>query len=166
MTTITFKGKTIHTVGELPAVGKKVPDFTLTAQDLSEKSLQDYKGKKIILNIFPSFDTPVCAKSVREFFKRTESIPNLVVLNVSMDLPFAASKFCAAEGIKNTVTLSAFRSPFPKDYGVLITDGPLKGLCSRATLLLDENNQVIYHEQVPEIAQEPNYDAIISHAKI
>lgn len=162
MATISRKGNIIHTIGELPAIGKTAPDFSLVAQDLSEKTLEDFAGKRKILNIFPSLDTPVCAQSVRQFYKLAENIPNLVVLNISMDLPFAAGRFCAAEGIKNSMTLSTFRSNFPKDYGLVIIDSPLKGLCSRAVILLDEENRVLYTEQVSEISQEPDYTSLIN----
>jgi thiol peroxidase len=158
MANVKFLGKDVATSGELPKKGKVAPDFNLVAQDLSEKSLQEFGRKKKLLNIFPSFDTKVCAASVRKFYELCEKNTNLVVLNISMDLPTAASRFCAAEGIKNTTTLSAFRSSFAKDYGVLITEGPLKGLCSRSVIVLDEDNHIIYEELVEEITHEPNYD--------
>ncbi len=163
MAEITLKGNKIHTVGELPPVGKTVPFFTLVGQDLSEKTLADFKGKKKILNIFPSIDTTVCGASVKEFTKQNEKKPDIYILNISKDLPFAQVRFCKIEEIKNVITLSAFRSNFPEDYGVCIADGPLKGLCARAVIVLDEDNKVLYHELVPEITQEPNYELAMKH---
>jgi len=157
MASITLKGAPIHTSGELPKVGQKPPDFMLAANDLSDVSLETYKGKKKVLNVFPSLDTPVCALSVKRFNKEAASLDGVVVLNISADLPFAQKRFCGAEGIDNAPTLSCFRSSFAKDYGLQIVDGPLKGLCSRAVLVLDRDNRVVYAEQVPEIAQEPDY---------
>jgi thioredoxin-dependent peroxiredoxin len=159
MATITFKGGAINTSGNLPSVGSKAPDFKLVKSDLSETSLADYKGKKVILNIFPSLDTSVCASSVRKFNAEAEKQPNTVVLCISRDLPFAHSRFCSVEGLKNVVSLSEYRDDnFSKAYGVKITDGPLAGLLSRAIVVLNEDGVVKYTEQVPEIAQEPNYD--------
>ena len=165
MAQITFKGTPIKTAGELPAKGSAAPDFTLVKQDLSETVLADYKGKRLVLNIFPSIDTGVCAISVRKFNEKAAGLKNTVVLCVSMDLPFAQSRFCGAEGIKNVVTASAFRSAFGDHYGVTIADGPLAGLLSRAVVIINENSKVIYTEQVPEIAQEPDYDAALSALK-
>ena len=162
MAQITFKGSPIHTCGELPAIGSAAPGFTLVKQDLSETTLNDYKGKKLVLNIFPSIDTGVCALSVKTFNAKAASLDNTVVLCVSMDLPFAQGRFCAAEGIENVVTASAFRSAFGEHYGVTIADGPLAGLLSRAVVVIDETGKVIYTEQVPEIAQEPDYDAALA----
>lgn len=161
MATITLKGNAIHTAGNLPTIGTTAPQFTLTKADLSNVTIKDFFGKKVILNIFPSIDTGVCATSVKTFFAKTRTLPNTVVLNISADLPFAQKRFCAAEGIENAVTLSTFRSTFGKDWGVQITDGPLAGLCSRAVVVLNETGKVTYTEQVPEIAQEPNYDAAL-----
>ncbi|HEX2935312.1 MAG TPA: thiol peroxidase [Bacteroidales bacterium] len=159
MATITFKGNAINTAGKLPEVGSKAPDFKLVKSDLSEASLSDYKGKKVILNIFPSLDTSVCAASVRKFNAEAEKQPNTVVLCISRDLPFAHTRFCSVEGLKNVVSLSEFRDDsFSKAYGVRITDGPLVGLHSRAIVVVDENGTVKYTEQVPEIAQEPDYE--------
>ncbi len=161
MATITLKGNPIHTSGNLPAVGSRAPDFTLVKTDLSEATLASYPGKKV-LNVFPSLDTSVCAMSVRTFNERAGERPGVRVLNVSADLPFAHKRFCTAEGIANVENLSAFRSSFADDYGLRITDGPLEGLCSRAVLVLDEQNRVLYAEQVPEIAQEPDYGAALA----
>jgi thiol peroxidase len=159
MATITFKGNAINTAGKLPEVGSKAPDFKLVKSDLSEASLADYKGKKVILNIFPSLDTSVCAASVRKFNAEAEKKPNTVVLCISRDLPFAHTRFCSVEGLKNVVSLSEFRDDsFSKAYGVKIADGPLAGLHSRAIVVVDENGVVKYTEQVPEIAQEPDYE--------
>lgn len=159
MATITFKGNAINTAGKLPDVGSKAPDFKLVKSDLSEASLADYKGKKVILNIFPSLDTSVCAASVRKFNAEAEKQPNTVVLCISRDLPFAHTRFCSVEGLKNVVSLSEYRDDsFSKAYGVKIADGPLAGLHSRAIVVVDENGTVKYTEQVPEIAQEPDYE--------
>lgn len=158
MAKITLKGNPVNTLGELPAVGSTSPDFTLTRQDLKDVKLGEYAGKQKVLNIFPSVDTPTCAMSVRQFNQKAASVPNTVVLNISADLPFALKRFCAAEGIANVEALSAFRSGFAKDWKLQIADGPLAGLCSRAVVVLDENNKVLYTEQVSEIANEPNYE--------
>lgn len=165
MTEIKLKGKPINTNGSLPKKGSKASDFVLVKQDLSEASLNSYGKKKKVLNIFPSLDTGTCALSVKQFYKQLPNTKELVVLNISKDLPFAQQRFCSAEGLNNVESLSAFRGSFAKDYGLEIVDGPLKGLCSRAVIVLDENNQVIYTEQVAEIAQEPNYGAVLSVLK-
>lgn len=165
MAQITFKGTPIRTIGELPTKGSAATDFTLVKQDLSETVLADYKGKRLVLNIFPSIDTGICAISVRKFNERAAALKNTVVLCVSMDLPFAQSRFCGAEGIKNVVTVSAFRSAFGDHYGVTIAEGPLTGLLSRAVVVISESGKVIYTEQVPEIAQEPSYDAALAALK-
>lgn len=165
MSRITLKGNPVNTAGTLPAVGKKAPDFRLVKSDLSEVTLKDFAGKKKVVNIFPSVDTAVCATSVRTFVKRAASEPNTVVLNVSADLPFAHKRFCAAEGIEHAITLSTFRSEFGREWQVALTDGPLKGLCSRAVVVLDENDVVKYVEQVPEITSEPNYDKALAALK-
>lgn len=160
---ITFKGTKIHTIGELPKIQSQAPEFSLVKNDLSTVSLKDIKERNIILNIFVSVDTDVCATSVKKFHQEASKLPNTLILNVSMDLPFAFQRFCAAENIQNAMAASAFRNPeFGKDYGVTIIDGPLKGLLSRAIVILDENRKIIYREQVPEITQEPNYDAVLS----
>lgn len=162
MTTIKLKGNEIHTSGKLPEVGSQANDFTLTAVDLSDKSLSDYKGKRVILNIFPSINTGVCASSVRQFNKDAADLENTVVLCISKDLPFAQDQFCGAEGIKNVVMLSDFRSDFGHEYGVQMTDGPLRGLLSRAVIVLDADGKVKYTEQVPEITQEPDYKSALA----
>ncbi|MEI8205720.1 MAG: thiol peroxidase [Kiritimatiellales bacterium] len=165
MAKITFKGNPIHTIGELPVTGRSAPDFALVKQDLSEAVLADYKGLRLVLNIFPSIDTGICAISVRKFNEMAASLKNTVVLCVSMDLPFAQSRFCGADGIKNVVPASAFRSAFGKQYGAAIADGPLAGLLSRAVVVINECGKVLYTEQVPEIAQEPNYAAALAVLK-
>lgn len=165
MSQITFKGNTVNTSGTLPSSGTPLKDFTLVKDDLSEKTLADYKGKKIVLNIFPSIDTGVCAASVRKFNEQAASLDNAVVINVSKDLPFALKRFCAAEGIDNVETLSDFRGSFGSDYGLTLIDSPLKGLLSRAVIVANENGEIIYTEQVPEIGQEPNYDAALAVLK-
>lgn len=157
MARITLKGNPINTSGNLPAVGSQAKDFQLVQQDLSTATLASFAGKKKILNVFPSLDTAVCATSVKKFHEHAAKKSNLVVLNISADLPFAAKRFCGAEGVENAVTLSAFRSSFADDYGLKIVEGPLSGLCSRAVIVLDEKDHVIHTEQVPEIAQEPDY---------
>jgi thioredoxin-dependent peroxiredoxin len=166
MATVTLKGSPIHTIGDLPRAGGKAPDFKLTAGDLKDVSLKDYAGKKKVLNIVPSLDTAVCATSTRKFNEKAGQLPNTVVLVVSSDLPFASKRFCTAEGLQNVVPLSLMRSrDFAKDYGVLITDGPLAGICARAVVVLNEKDEVIHSELVPEIGQEPNYDAALAAVK-
>lgn len=167
MAKITLQGNPFNTVGDLPQVGTKAPDFKLTNSDLGDVSLDSYKGKKVVLNIFPSLDTPVCATSVRKFNAEAEKLDNTVVLCVSKDLPFAHKRFCATEGLENVVSLAEMRedSEFSKTYGVGIADGPLAGLMSRAVVVLNEEGNVVYQEQVPEIAQEPNYDEALKAIK-
>ncbi len=161
MAKITLKGEiNSDSIGELPAIGSIAQDFTLVAGDLSEKSLADFDGKKKLLNIVPSLDTAVCATSTRKFNESAAS-DDVAVLVISADLPFAQGRFCEAEGIKNVTSLSTFRSSFAKDYNLEIANGPLAGLASRAIVVLDESNKVIYTEQVPEITQEPNYEAAL-----
>ncbi len=161
MAEITLKGNKINTIGDLPKVGDKAPEFTLVGTDLAEKSLSDYKGK-IVLNIFPSLDTPTCATSVRKFNEKAASLDNTTVLCISHDLPFAHGRFCTTEGIEKVVNLSDFRTcEFGKNYNLEIIDGPLAGLHSRAVIVLDENKKVVYTEQVSEIVDEPNYDAAV-----
>ncbi|MBU52813.1 MAG: lipid hydroperoxide peroxidase [Deltaproteobacteria bacterium] len=162
MAEITLKGNAIHTSGNLPEVGSASPAFTLVGTDLAEASLETYAGKKKVLNIFPSIDTGVCAQSVRTFNEKAAGLDGTVVLNISADLPFAQKRFCGAEGIENTLSLSTFRSGFAKDFGLEITDGPLAGLCSRAVIVLDADNKVVYTEQVPEIGQEPDYEKALA----
>ncbi|MFZ5562116.1 MAG: thiol peroxidase [Pseudomonadota bacterium] len=163
---ITLKGNPVDTAGDLPAVGSKAPAFTLVKTDLGEIRLRDFAGRRVLLNIFPSVDTPTCARSVRAFNEKAAEFRNTVVICVSADLPFALSRFCGAEGLQNVVTGSVFRSPeFGRDYGVLITTGPLAGLLSRAVVILDENGRVIYTQQVKEIADEPDYQAALDALK-
>ncbi len=159
MAKITLKGNELNTIGELPKVGTQAPDFHLVAVDLSEKTLKDFKGSRVVLNIFPSVDTGVCASSVRKFNQEAGNLKNTKVLCVSKDLPFAHSRFCGAEGLENVVSLSDFRSgDFGKNYQCTIADGPMAGLLSRAIVIVDEQGKVIYAEQVPEIVQEPDYE--------
>jgi thiol peroxidase len=164
MAQVTIQGNAINTIGDLPANGTDAPTFTLVKSDLSEVSLADFKGKKVVLNIFPSIDTGVCAASVRKFNEEASKLENTVVLCISMDLPFAHSRFCGAENIENVVTLSQFRDQgsFGKSYGIELIDGPFKGLDGRAVVIIDESGKVVYSELVPEIAQEPNYEAAMS----
>ncbi len=163
MSQVLFKGITVNTVGSLPAVGAVAPNFSLTAADLSQKSLTDFLGKKIVLNIFPSIDTGTCAMSVRAFNQRASSMTNTVVLCISKDLPFAQGRFCAAEGIENVVTLSEYKDGLFSDaYGVRFSSGPLEGLLSRAVVVIDESGKVVYTEQVAETTNEPNYEAAIA----
>lgn len=163
MATITLKGNAITTVGELPAVGSKAPEFKLTRTDLSECTMSDFRGKTVVLNIFPSIDTAVCAASVRKFNEVAGSKPDTVVLCVSADLPFAHSRFCEADGLKNVVPCSVFRAAsFGSDYGVTITSGPIAGLLSRAIVVIDPKGLVKYTEQVPEITQEPDYQKALA----
>lgn len=161
MATVTLKGNPLETVGNLPAAGSKAPAFTLVKQDLSEVSLKDFQGKKLVLNIFPSIDTPTCALSVRTFNQQASELENAQVLCVSMDLPFALGRFCGAEGISKVGVASGFRSSFGLDYGLAFANGPLKGLYSRSIVVIDENGKVVYTEQVKETAQEPNYEAAL-----
>lgn len=162
MATITFKGNPVHTSGELPAEGATAPALTLTRADLKDVSLAEWAGKRKVINIFPSIDTSVCATSVRTFSEKASGLADTVVLNVSADLPFAAKRFCAAEGISGVETLSTFRSRFAEDWGVAMTDGPMRGLCARAVVVLDADDRVIHRQLVPEIAQEPDYDAALA----
>ncbi len=162
MAQITFKGTPVETVGTLPLIGSEAPFFCLVKTDLTEAGPADFASKRLVLNIFPSLDTPVCAASVRRFNQEASSFDNTVVLCISADLPFAQSRFCETEGIKNVVPLSVFRSPeFGLDYGVTLVSGPLKGLLSRAIVIIDADGIVRYTEQVPEIVQEPDYSAAI-----
>jgi len=163
MATVTLKGTPVETSGDLPAVGAVAPEFTLVLQDLSETTLADHKGKRVILNIFPSIDTPTCQKSVRSFNEKATALDNTVVLCVSPDLPFAQARFCEAENIVNVTTASNFRSAeFGKHYGLTFISGPLTGLLARAVVVVDVDGTIMYNELVPEIAQEPNYDAVLA----
>lgn len=158
METIIFKGTPCHTYGKVPVAGEKAPVFKLVDKDLKEITNKDFEGKRIVLNIFPSLDTAVCAMSVRRFNQEASKFKNTVVICVSMDLPFAMGRFCAAEGIEGVTVASAFRSPeFRKDYGVEMTDGPLAGLLARAVIIIDEKGEVVYSDLVSEITNEPDY---------
>lgn len=159
MAQITLKGNAINTVGELPDVGETAPDFHLVKTDLSETSLKDYRGKKVLMNIFPSIDTGVCAESVRKFNKAAADLDNVTVLCISRDLPFAQKRFCGAEGIENVEILSDYaKGDFGRKYGLLISDGPMKHLHSRAIVALDEEGKVAYTQQVKELTDEPDYE--------
>ena len=163
MATITLGGNTTKTSGELPEVGTAAPDFKRASKDLSQVSLDNYKGKRIVMNIFPSVDTGVCAASVRHFNKDAAALEDTAVLCISRDLPFAQARFCGAEGLENVETLSDFKDgSFGKAYGLEIADGAFAGLHSRVVLVLDADHKIIYEEQVPEIGQEPNYEAALS----
>lgn len=157
-----FKGTPVHTSGDLPRVGSAAPDFLLIGVDLTEKTLASFAGKKKILTINPSYDTAVCQAAARAFNQRAAGLKNVVVLVVSADLPFAQKRFCVAEGLDQVVPLSTFRGSFLSDYGVEVMDGALKGLAARAIVVLDENDKVVHTELVPDIAQEPNYDAALA----
>ena len=161
MAQITLRGNAINTVGELPSVGSPAPAFTLTGTDLGQVTSEQYEGKPVLLNIFPSIDTPVCATSVRTFNERAAA-GGATVLCVSNDLPFAQNRFCGAEGIENVKAASAFRDSFGEDYGITITDGPMAGLLGRAVVVIGADGNVAYSELVPEIAQEPDYDAALA----
>ena len=166
MANVTLGGNPITVAGNFPKIGDTAPEFTLTAKDLKDMGLKDFAGKRKVLNIVPSLDTPVCAKSTRVFNEKAGALPNTVVLVISADLPFAAGRFCTAEGINNVVTLSTVRGgDFKKKYGVDIESGPLKGVTARAVIVLDGNNKVLHSELVPEIKQEPNYDAALAALK-
>ncbi len=163
MAKITLQGNTINTIGDLPAVGETAGEFVLTKNDLGDAKLSDFRGKKVILNIFPSLDTGTCATSVRTFNAKADKLPNTVVLCISRDLPFAQARFCGAEGLNNVITLSEMRdTKFSNDYGIGISDGPMAGLMGRAVVLLNEGGVVKYTELVPEIVDEPNYDAVLA----
>ncbi|NND62776.1 MAG: thiol peroxidase [Flavobacteriaceae bacterium] len=163
MANITLGGNPAATLGELPKVGSTAPQFTLTATDMSSKKLSDYSGTRKILNVFPSVDTGVCAASARKFNEEASNLDNTVVLCISRDLPFAQTRFCAAEGIENVEMLSDFKTgDFGREYELEVTESAFQGLHSRAVIVLDENNTVLYTEQVPEIGQEPNYEAALN----
>lgn len=166
MAEVTLKGNSCNTSGDLPAVGSAAPDFTLVAGDLSEKKLGDFAGKKVILNIVPSFDTGTCATSVKKFNESAGAIGDAVIVNVSKDLPFAQGRFCEANQVEHVTNLSAFRcSKFGEDYGVGLVDGPLKGLLSRAVVVVGADGKVAYTELVSEIVNEPNYDDALAAVK-
>jgi len=161
MAKITHKGNPVETVGTLPSVGTKAPDFLLTKTDLTDVSLKDFAGKTKVLNINPSLDTGTCSTSAQKFNAQVKAHPGVVILNVSCDLPFAAKRFCEANHVDSVITLSQFRNQrFGNDYGVLLKTGPLAGILSRAVVVLDQDNKVVYTEQVAETTQEPNYDAV------
>ena len=162
MATISSRGEIVETSGELPAAGDAAPNFKLHKADLSQVTLANFSGSRLVLNIFPSIDTPTCAMSVRQFNQRASAMTNTHVLCVSADLPFALSRFCGAEGIEKVETASVYRSPeFGQDYGVYMSEGRLGGLLARAVVVVDETGKVIHSELVPEIAQEPDYEAVI-----
>ncbi len=166
MSKITLKGTEFKTSGKLPKVGSKAKKFKLVAADLSTKKLSDFKGFKVVLNIFPSLDTPTCAASVRHFNEEAGKLENTKVLCISRDLPFAQARFCGAEGIENVITMSDFiKGKFGKRYGVTIESGPMKGLLSRSVVVIDEEGKVVYTEQVPETIDEPNYEAALEALK-
>lgn len=163
MATVAFKGDPVKLVGDLPKVGEKAPDFKLVGANLSEVGLSVGSGKKVVLNIFPSIDTPVCAASVRRFNQEASSRDDVIVLCISADLPFAQARFCGGEGLDNVHTLSTFRSPsFGEEYGIAIAEGPLQGLLARAVVIVDESGEVKYAQLVPEIADEPDYESALS----
>jgi thioredoxin-dependent peroxiredoxin len=162
MAQVTLGGNPVNTVGELPAVGSAAPSYTLAGADLSDVTPDSFSGKKVVLNIFPSVDTPTCAASVRAFNAAVADRDDAVVVCVSKDLPFAQARFCGSEGLSNVVTASAFRSDFGSDFGVTLADGKLLGLFARAVVVVDESGKVAHTELVSEIAQEPNYDAALA----
>ncbi len=165
MTEITFKGTPVTTQGDLPDVGSKAPKFELVGTDLKPVKLADFAGQQVVLNIFPSLDTGICANSVRTFNEKASELSNTTVLCISRDLPFAQARFCGAEGIENVVTASDFRTTMGEDYGVTMVNGPMEGLLSRAVVVLDEEGTVTYTQQVPEITTEPDYDAALAALK-
>ncbi len=166
MSTVTLEGNPLHVEGHFPQPGEKAHSFMLVDKDLNDVALSHFKGKRKVLSIVPSLDTPTCAASTRVFNEKASSLPNAVVIVISSDLPFAQSRFCGAEGLDNVITLSTLRGrDFHRDYGVLITEHPLTGLTARAVIVLDENDTVIYSQLVPEIADEPDYDAVLEVLK-
>lgn len=162
MTTITVHGDTVTLSGSLPAVGQPLPSVTVTTNDLDDVALADLAGSRLVLNIFPSVDTGVCASQLRAFNKAAAGLENTTVIGVSKDLPFAQARFCGAEGIENVATYSAFRSDFGDAFGVTMTDGPLRGLLARAVIVTDADGRVVYSELVPEVGQEPDYEAALA----
>jgi len=162
MATVTLKGNPFQTVGNLPAVGAQAPDFVLTGAGLADVRLADFAGSRLVLNIFPSVDTPTCATSVRKFNQALSSLENTKVLCISADLPFAQARFCGAEGLESVLNGSSFRSSFGQDYGVTFADGPLRGLLSRAVVVIDTAGKVLHTEQVAETADEPSYEAALA----
>jgi thiol peroxidase len=167
MAKITLGGNAVHTSGDMPKIGQQAPDFKLTSSDLQDVSLSNFAGKKLVLNVFPSIDTQVCAASVRMFSKAATTLENTVVLHISRDLPFAHKRFCATEGLQNVVSLAEYKDQqFGPTYGLDMIDGKFAGLLSRAVLVIDEKGKVLYTEQVPEIGEEPDYDAALAALKI
>jgi thioredoxin-dependent peroxiredoxin len=163
MAVITLNGSPLHTIGSLPAVGSQAPDFIVTKTDLSEIRLKNYLGRKIILNIFPSLDTPTCASAMHNFNDIASRFSDILVLCISEDLPFAQTRFCSVEKLQNVQPVSVFRHPeFGENYGVMIIDGPLMGILSRAVVIIDEQGKVIHAEQVKELSNEPDYENILS----
>jgi thiol peroxidase len=162
MATIAFQGKPLHTSGELPAAGSPAPDFKLVNGKLADVTLATYAGKRKILNIVPSLDTPVCAASARKFNEKANKLEHTVVLVISADLPFAQSRFCETEGLSNVIPLSTFRSGFADDYGVRLTDSILAGLTARAVVIVDENDKIVYTQLVNELTHEPDYDSVLA----
>lgn len=162
MATTAFTGTPAHTVGELPVVGQKAPGFETVTNDLGAVTSAEFQGQRVVLNIFPSVDTGVCAASVRQFNQRAAGLENTTVVTVSQDLPFALARFCGAEGIENVVTSSAFRSSFGEDYGVRLSDSPMAGMLARAVVVVDVDGTVLHSQLVPEITTEPDYDAALA----
>ena len=166
MSKVTLKGSPVNTIGELPAVGTKAPEFSLVGSNLTDVKNTDFAGKRLVLNIFPSLDTATCAASVRRFNVEAAKLKDAAVVCISKDLPFAHSRFCVVEGIANVVSASEFRSNnFGKNYGVMITDGPLQGLMARAVVVLDKDGTVLYNQLVPEITEEPDYQPALDSLK-
>lgn len=166
MAKITLGGHAVNTSGTLPKIGEVAPDFSLTSTELNDLSLANFKGKKLVLNVFPSIDTQVCAASVRMFSKAAVTLDDTMVVHISRDLPFAHKRFCATEGLQNVMSLAEYKSQdFGKSYGIDMVDGKFAGLLSRAVVVIDENGKVIYTEQVPEIGEEPDYDAALAALK-
>ncbi len=162
MATITRRGASVHTIGDLPAIGAPLPPFTLTGSDMEDFGAEVIGARRVVLNIFPSVDTSVCAMSVRRFNELAGGLENTLVLCISADLPYAQKRFCGAEGIENVITASSFRSSFGSDYGVTMLDGGMRGLLSRAVVVADADGRVVYTEQVPDISSEPDYDAALA----
>jgi thiol peroxidase len=166
MTALTFKQSPVNSIGSLPVIGTQAPQFSLTKTDLTETTLSDYSGKKLILSIFPSLDTGVCAAGVRHFNEIANQLPNTVVLCISADLPFAQKRFCGAENLDNIITASCFKNTeFGKNYGVTLVDGPLKGLLARAIVMIDEKGKVVYTQQVTELIDDVNYTDLLNHSQ-
>jgi thiol peroxidase len=166
MASVTLRGKPLQTIGTLPKIGTHAPDFTLTNVELADIPLREFHGKKLVLNIFPSLDTPTCNLAMKHFNKLAIQFPNILVLCISADLPFAQKRFCGAENLSKVLPFSTFRHPdFGRHYGVTLTTGPLAGLLSRAVLVIDENGKVVYTQQVNEISEEPDYSAVLAALK-